>query len=155
VPGAAADLRGSYTRPQGTVADFDGHWPDWLYAPAGAAPVQPEAITGDIICYSLCGPGAFPVAMPSSVGALAEKAATERGRFVPADKAKAGSVWEDILSYAKAHPGDPRSPEALYWLVRVSRFGTGHNRSSYRAFTLLHDRYKATQWAKDSKYFYD
>jgi hypothetical protein len=155
VPGAATDLRGSYTRPQGTVADFDGHWPDWLYAPAGAAPVPPDAIAGDIICYGLCGPGAFPVAMPSPVAALADKAATERGRFMPADKTKAGSVWEDVLSYAKAHPADPRSPEALYWLVRVSRFGTGHNRSSYRAFMLLHDRYKATQWAKDSKYFYD
>jgi hypothetical protein len=155
VPGAATDLRGTYTRPQGTVAEFDGHWPDWLYAPAGAASVQPDAITGDIVCYGLCGQGAFPVTMPAPVATLADKASAERGRFQPADKAKAGSVWEDVLAYAKAHPADPRSPEALYWLVRISRFGTGHNRSSFRAFTLLHERYKTTQWAKDSKYFYD
>jgi hypothetical protein len=155
IPGADVDLMGAYTRPQGTVAEFDGHWHDWLYAPTGAAPVTPGAITADLTCYGMCGPGAFPFRLPPFAAALADKTAAERGRYLPADPKKAGSVWEDVLAYAKAHPNDPRSPEALYWLVRVSRFGTGHNRSSYRAFVLLHDRYKTTDWAKNSKYFYD
>ncbi|HVY14583.1 MAG TPA: hypothetical protein VHB27_05110 [Rhodopila sp.] len=155
VPGADVDLRGPYTRPQGAVADFDGHWRNWLYAPAGAKSVGPAAIDGDIVCYGLCGQGAFPVAMPAPVAAMADRAAAERGRFMPADAAKAGSVWEDVLAYVKAHAADPRSPEALYWVVRVSRFGTGHNRSSYRAFMLLHERYKNSSWAKETKYFYD
>jgi TolA-binding protein len=64
-------------------------------------------------------------------------------------------VWEDVLSYARNHPADPRSPEALYWLVRISHYGTGHNRSSYRAWVLLHNRYPKSQWATASKYFYD
>jgi len=155
VPGADTDLRGPYTRPQGTVAEFDGHWPDWLYAPANAAPGRFEPVEGDIVCFGMCGAGAFPLALPAPVAALTGKVAAERGRYRPVDTAKAGSVWEDVLAYAKAHPADPRSPEALYWLVRVSRFGTGHNRSSYRAFVLLHDRYKASSWAKASKYYYD
>jgi hypothetical protein len=155
IPGLDTDLRGTYTRPQGTVADFDGHWHDWLYAAAGAPPVPPPAIEGDIVCFGMCGPGAFPLRLPGFVADAAAQAATERGRFAPRDPSSAVSVWEDVLTYVKAHPSDPRSPEALYWLVRVSRFGTGHNRSSYRAFLLLHQRYPASTWAKASKYFYD
>ena len=155
IPGASVDLGDGYTRPQGTVAEFDGHWHDWLYATAGAHPVQPPAIENDIVCFGMCGPGAFPFRLPAFAVSAAVVTASERGRFLPADTKTAGSVWEDVLSYAKAHPNDPRSPEALYWLVRISRFGTGHNRSSYRAWVLLHDRYRSSAWAKQSKYFYD
>jgi hypothetical protein len=49
----------------------------------------------------------------------------------------------------------PRAPEALYWLIHVSHYGTGHNRSGYRAFMLLHERYPGSTWAKQSKYYYD
>ena len=155
IPGADVDLGGGYTRPQGTVAGFDGHWHDWLYAAASARPVQPPVVDNDIVCFGMCGPGAFPFRLPAFVSSAAGVTASERGRFLPADATTAGSVWEDVLSYAKAHPNDPRAPEALYWLVRISHYGTGHNRSSYRAWLLLHNLYKSSVWAKQSKYFYD
>lgn len=155
LPGADVDLRDNYTRPQGAVADFDGHWQDWVYAPATAVPVPPSPVEGDLICFGMCGPGAFPLRLPEFVNATAAKAAQERGRYRPVDKAATGSVWEGVLAYAKAHPADPRSPEALYWLVRVSRYGTGHNRSSFRAWVLLHNRYPKSTWTAASKYFYD
>ncbi len=155
VPGLDVDLGGTYTRPQGKVADFDGHWKDWLYAPAGAAPVAPPAVTGDVVCFGLCGPGAFPFRLPAFAASAAGAVAAERGRFLPADAKTAGSVWNDVLGYARAHPKDPRSAEALYWLVRISRYGTGHDRSSYHAWVLLHERYRTSSWAKASKYFYD
>jgi hypothetical protein len=103
----------------------------------------------------MCGPGAFPLHLPAFVAARAARTAQDRSRFLPADRDGAGSIWEDVLSYAKAHPADPRSPEALYWLVRVSRYGTGHKRSSFRAWVLLHSRYPKSNWATASKYFYD
>lgn len=155
LPGADVDLRGGYVRPQGAVGAFEGHWHDWQYGPASARPVQPGAVTGDVVCFGMCGPGAFPFHVPGFAAAAADGVAKERGRFLPADPEAAGSVWEDVLAYAKAHPRDPRSAEALYWLVRVSRFGTGHNRSSFRAWVLLHKRYPASSWAVASKYFYD
>ena len=114
LPGADVDLGNGYTRPQGTVSEFDGHWHDWLYAPAGAAAVQPPAVTGDVACFGMCGPGAFPLHLPAFAAAAADRMAQERGRFLPADAKSARSVWEDVLSFAKAHPADPRSPEALY-----------------------------------------
>ncbi len=69
--------------------------------------------------------------------------------------ARASSVWEAVLAYAKAHPADPRSPEALYWLVHVGHYGDGHNHSGHRAFDLLHQRYPTSAWAKKTKYYYD
>lgn len=155
LPGADVDLGSGYTRPQGAVSEFDGHWHDWLYASAGAAAVPPAAVTGDVACFGMCGPGAFPLHLPAFVAAMADRTAQDRGRYLPADAKAARSVWEDLLAYAKAHPADPRSPEALYWLVRISHYGTGHNRSSYRAFVELHKRYPTTKWSTSSKYFYD
>ncbi|MFL5337939.1 MAG: hypothetical protein ACJ8H8_33420, partial [Geminicoccaceae bacterium] len=155
MPGLDVDLGGSYTRPQGSLQEFDGHWRDWLYAPPRAPAVAPPEVKGDLVCFGMCGPGTFPFRLPGFAAASAAAVAAERGRYLPANPKTAASIWEDVLACAKAHPSDPRSPEALYWLVRVSRFGTGHNRSSYRAHVLLHSRYKTSTWAQQSKYFYD
>ena len=170
LPGAAVDLAedgpkqtrpdelvvGTYVRPAGTVPEFEGHWPDWRYVAADttAKPVPVPAPTIDVVCHSLCGGGAFPYRAPDFVTAELPRAAQERGHYHPA-AASAGSVWEEVLAYARAHPADARSPEALYWLVRVGRFGLGHARSSYRAWTLLHQRYRDSTWAKSAPYFYD
>lgn len=155
MPGLDVDLSGTYTRPQGKVAEFEGHWHDWLYAPPRAPAVPAPEVKGDVVCYGMCGPGIFPFRAPPFVQDSAGAVAKERGQYLPANQKTAGSVWEDLLAYAKAHPQDPRSPEALYWLTRVSRFGSGHNRSSYRAYMLLQARYKASSWAQKSKYYYD
>ena len=80
----------------------------------------------------------------------------ERSSFAPGPKVPGvNSVWEELLDYMSDHPRDPRAPEALYWLIHVSHYGTGHNRSGYRAFNLLHERYPSSTWAKQSKYYYD
>ncbi|MEI9983781.1 MAG: hypothetical protein WDN69_11590 [Aliidongia sp.] len=160
VPGAAIDLgSGNYTRPTGTVAEFQGHWPDWQFVPAGrpAPATAPPTEPADTVCLGLCGPAAFPLHAPDFVAAGAAKAAEERARYSPADAAKpsATDIWEEVLAYAGAHPKDPRAPEALYWLVRISRFGTGHNHSSHRAYDLLKAGYPASDWAKKTKYYYD
>jgi len=162
MPGAAIDLgSGDYTRPTGTnVAQFQGHWPDWLYIPgdhAAPPPTTPPTEPADPVCLGLCGPAGFSLRSPDFVVAGAAQAAQERARYHPADAAKAGanSVWEDVLAYATDHPKDPRAPEALYWLVRISRFGTGHNHSSHRAYDLLKERYPSSAWAKKTKYYYD
>jgi hypothetical protein len=161
LPGAAVDLADpvrAYNRPTGSVPAFQGHWPDWRVAARGGKlpPVEPAAVSDDRVCFGLCSPGKFEFRVPDFIAAGAVQAAAERGGFAP-DPSTAGlsAVWEELLGYVRAHPGDPRSPEALYWLIRVSRYGTGHNRSSYRAFQLLHERYPGSTWAKQSKYFYD
>jgi hypothetical protein len=156
IPGAAIDLGPDYNRPTGTIAEFQGHWPDWRYVPADrpVPPAKPPAEPGDPVCLSLCGAAGFVLRTPDFIAADAAVAAKERAHFLPAD-ASAGDVWEDVLAYAAAHAQDKRSPEALYWLVRISRFGTGHNHSSHRAYDLLKARYPTSDWARKTKYYYD
>ena len=161
MPGAAVDLADpnlAYVRPVGSVSSFEGRWPDWLVAPRGARlqPVEPAAVSGDQVCFGLCGPGKFPFRLPDFIAAQATQAVIERSSFAPGPKVPGvSSVWEELLDYMRDHPRDPRAPEALYWLIHVSHYGTGHNRSGYHAFNLLHERYPSSTWAKQSKYYYD
>jgi len=148
------------------------YWQNWLFIPTGKAP--PETLptpvqdfsSPDKICSGSCGQGSFALRLPDFVTKAQAAADEQRRRYLPVgamgargqdfkEPPDAGSVWEEVLSYVQAHPADSRSPEALYWLVKVSRFGTGHNQSSKRAFLLLHKRYPDTHWAKETKYFYD
>jgi hypothetical protein len=161
LPGAAVDLAyptSDYVRPVGSVRTFQGHWPDWLVAPPGRKlpPIASQRVELDQVCFGLCGPGKFAFRLADFVAAGAAQVAAERGGFAAyPNTAGVSSVWEELLDYMRAHPRDPRAPEALYWLTEVSRYGHGHDRSSYRAFKLLHERYPGSSWAKQSKYFYD
>jgi hypothetical protein len=127
-------------------------------AKLGAAVVEANS---DLVCMTFCGAAPFPLQTPRFLAdrrALAEQERRRMGvSFAAGAKPPAGavSVWEDLFNYAQAHPADPRSPEALYWLGHVSRFGQTHAHVGHRAFTLLHQRYPTSAWAKETKYFYD
>jgi len=179
IPGLRADLV-DYTRPLGPVRQFEGHWVDWLILPRGqpaAAPFPAPARYavddywydegehgGDLTCLGHCGRGATPLHLPPFVAARSARAAAGRGAFVtdsttfgrpPALPAGTVSVWEETLGFARAHPRDPRSPEALYWLIRIARWGGNHDHLGRRAFQLLHRRYPGSAWARRSPYYYD
>jgi hypothetical protein len=126
----------------------------------------------DLACLGYCGRGSGVPTLPAPLKATAAQAARERGYlhgfndklFIagkPADRDArlrqygGVAVWDEMLTWIEAHPRDPRAAESLYWLVRISRFGEGHNHSSHRAFTLLHRRYAGTSWAKKSEYYFD
>jgi hypothetical protein len=62
-----------------------------------------------------------------------------------------------VLDFALAHPSDPRVPEALSRAVKNTRINCNNYRTgdlSKKAFDLLHDRYRNTPWAKNTKYWY-
>jgi len=62
-----------------------------------------------------------------------------------------------VTSYAGAHPGDPRIPEALHLVVRASRVGCTDDASSTfsrRAYQILHRRYAGSHWADITKHWY-
>jgi hypothetical protein len=61
------------------------------------------------------------------------------------------------LAFARAHSQDPRVPEALYLVVRATRFGcTGGQTGdfSHRAFDLLHRSYPGSEWAAKTPYWF-
>ena len=62
------------------------------------------------------------------------------------------------IAWARAHPSDPRVPEALHLAVRATHFGSSADAStspySKEAFDLLHARYPDSPWTKQTKYWY-
>ena len=71
-----------------------------------------------------------------------------------------GPNWlgAQTLAFAQAHPQDPRVPEALYLVVRATRYGCTDKETSdfsHRAFDLLHRRYPNSEWAKKTPYWFD
>jgi hypothetical protein len=176
LPGLRTDLVGySYTRPTGTVAEFQGSWADWMIVPRGTtapAGVYPSAQAyeagywhgeggvGDLTCLSRCGGSTFPLHLPAFVAAAQDEAAAERAHFRTFDQeqaapAGAASLWDEALDFVRVHPADPRSPEMLHRLIRVARWGGNHDHLGRRAFQLLHARYPKSAWAKRSPYYYD
>ena len=63
-----------------------------------------------------------------------------------------------VTGWANTHSADPRVPEALHRLVRVTRFGCrgikGTADISKAAFQLLHSRYPDSTWAKETPYWF-
>jgi hypothetical protein len=92
--------------------------------------------------------------------------------FLTADeRARAASEWRaldaieaapeyfgrEALAWAAAQPADPRLAEALHRVVRATRLGCTTGRSgdvSRAAFTLLHQRFPRSEWAKRTPYWY-
>jgi hypothetical protein len=66
-----------------------------------------------------------------------------RLRQLPGAPAYLGAI---ILSWANAQPRDPRVPEALYLVVRATRYGQKDTATSKAAYLLLHDRYRRNPW---------
>lgn len=182
IPGVRTDLV-DYTRPEGTVAQFQQYWTNWFVPakgrpPGASAPKLAAYQQGgygvardaadhetDLACLGECGRGTSPLRLPAFVEAGEGRARAERAYFHQASSGYdetpappptgATAAWDEMLAYADAHPNDPRVPEALYWLVRVGRFGGSHNHSGRRAFKVLHARYPKSPWTAKSPYFYD
>jgi TolA-binding protein len=89
-----------------------------------------------------------------------------------ADRDQAAAEWKKLksvatgpnwlgaqtLAFAQAHPQDPRVPEALYLVVRSTRYGCTDRETgdfSHRAFDLLRRRYPNSEWAKKTPYWFD
>lgn len=64
---------------------------------------------------------------------------------------------QQVLNRAKSDPGDPRIPEALHFAVRATRYGCVDSKTevySKQAFMLLHSRYPASKWTKQTPYWF-
>ena len=66
-------------------------------------------------------------------------------------------LGRDVLKWAAAHPTDTRLAEALHRVVRATRVGctsTDSGTVSREAFTVLHKRFPASEWAKKTPYWF-
>lgn len=183
IPGVRADLV-DYTRPEGTVAQFQYYWVPWIVVPRGS-PVMPEPpplalyqqdgagvdleapdSATDLTCLGECAYAPAPLRLPDFVVAGQRQSLIERGYIVRRESDRwseepykmprdAAAVWDEMLAFARANPTDPQVPEALYWINRAGRWGGSHEHSGKRAFQLLHARYPKSTWTKRSPIYWD
>ncbi len=60
-----------------------------------------------------------------------------------------------VLDWANAHADDPRVPEALHLVVRLTQYGdAGNNGVSRRAYNLLRASYPQSPWTKQTPYWF-
>jgi hypothetical protein len=68
------------------------------------------------------------------------------------------ALGDAVLAYAKAHPEDPRVPQALHYVVRASRYGcyatAAKTNYSKLAYELLHKNYPDSAWTKKTPYWF-
>jgi hypothetical protein len=76
---------------------------------------------------------------------------TARLRELPGGPAYLGAI---VMTWAKAHPGDPRAAEALHLVVRATQYGEADSDTSKAAYLLLHNRFPRNPWtAKTPRWF--
>jgi hypothetical protein len=143
-PGDAPFVRGGYGRPYapGELGMLQDSW--WCAGATGPVHWEPPD-------RSQPGPAANFLSPAQREQAVAE------WRKLAALPAAPDWLGAQAVAYAHDHTEDPRVPEALYLVVRATRFGcqdaqTGD--ASKRAFDLLHRRYPNTEWAKKTPYWY-
>jgi hypothetical protein len=60
-----------------------------------------------------------------------------------------------LIEWAKAHPSDEHSAEALHFAMRSVRFSAdGTTKRSKEIYVLLHGRYPNSEWAKKTRFWY-
>jgi hypothetical protein len=85
-----------------------------------------------------------------------QQAAKEWGRLSSISPA-ASYLGIVAVAYARAHPDEPRVPEALYRVVRATRYGCtdgSTGKYSKEAFDLLHGRYPQSPWTEKTPYWF-
>jgi hypothetical protein len=65
-------------------------------------------------------------------------------------------LCRETILWARAHPDDPRVPEALHLAVRTTLYPNGAHTTTFpkQAFALLHTKYPQSPWAAATPYWY-
>lgn len=94
---------------------------------------------------------------PEFLSATQRDSAAKQWTAISALPAAPDWLIEQTLAWAKAHPQDPRVPEALHFGVRATRHGctdTETGELSQQAFEMLHKRYPDSEWTKQTPYWF-
>jgi hypothetical protein len=100
------------------------------------------------------------VSAPALLSAQDKNTADEEVNALAALPSAPRWLGEFTINWAKAHPDDPRVPEALHNVVRSWRYGctetdqTDAPNYSKDAFEILHTRYPDNDWTKKTPYWF-
>jgi hypothetical protein len=141
-----------YTYKRDVIGSYASRW--W----------SPESLKtdGELAAIYFNGPCRDSCAMPGWLGPPAFVSDSERrtaeeefARIKEQAPSAADYLGGIVLDWAKAHADDPRLPEALHLVVRLTQFGdAGNSGISRRAYNLLHTAYSKSPWTKQTPFWY-
>ncbi|HEX4192699.1 MAG TPA: hypothetical protein VHY80_06360 [Stellaceae bacterium] len=141
-----------YTYKRDVIGTYASRWwsPDGLKTSSEAAAAY---FTGPCP-YSCATPGWL--GPPSFVSATDLRTARDEfARLRQSAGSAADYLGGMVLDWAKTHPDDPRVPEALHLVVRLTQYGdAGTNGVSRRAYNLLRASYPKSPWTKQTPYWF-
>jgi len=145
-PYASAGL--GYTYKRDVIGLFGPRW--WS---SDESPFETADDGGNPLLCTDCGLPLPLVAPPFITDKDKETAKSDNARL--RKLAGAPTYFGDIvIPWAKAHPNDPRSAEALYLVVRATHYGDQDSDTSKAAYDVLHSRFRGSPWtAKTPKWF--
>jgi tetratricopeptide (TPR) repeat protein len=136
----AEDRTPNLASPRAIFADTYGHRQSCWYLQRSANPGQPH---------------------PEDTGFLTaeQRAAGEKEarQIESAPPWQATYLLKESIEWARAHPDDPRVPQALHMAVAASRYrhtDADTGKYSEQAFDLLHRRYPKSEWAARTPYWF-
>ena len=144
-PGMQLFVDSGFGRDTKEIAKIDNYRDNWWCAandPGSLYHDQPER------------PAVAPP--PFLSAADVKQAADETAKFEAAGGAP-DWLGTQTLAFAEKNPEDARVPEALYLVVRATRYGCTDDKTSdvsKRAFDVLHGRYPASAWTKMTPYWF-
>ncbi len=153
------------------LEDADGLRDNWWCA------LSPSPVSTDgMIAYQAYQPGIYarhgsrldaitaglydtPATVPAAtfLGADEQSRATREWQALDAIETAPDFFGREVMAWAQTHPADARVAEALHRVVRATRLGCTSDKSgavSREAFTLLHQRFPRSEWAKQTPYWF-
>jgi hypothetical protein len=158
----AGEFRVSYTGPE-KLSDLDPFRDNW-WCLMGPPPKNAQWQWNYYTMYTRLSPPLRQIYPDGNVPSPAFLNTSERAAAAKEWSAlgslPAAPTWlgSETLAWAKAHPNDPRVPEALHLAVRATRYGCLDAESgtySRRAFTFLHNRYPRSPWTRKTPYWFN
>lgn len=140
-PGLGPFVRSGVGRTS-ALADLDEFRDNWWCDAANAGVTRPE-----------WAPDSAPGFLSSAERARGDEEWTRLAKLASAPTLLAA----EVVAYGRAHPKDPRVPEALHLAVRATRYGcsdAGTSAQSKAAFQLLHKQWPKSEWAAKTKYYF-
>lgn len=137
------------------IDDFRDNW--WCLPDSAPPKASPEAqaelnpIKGPL--RSIYSGGKLPA--PAFLSA--EQKSMAVGNWGKLPRVAPNYFAREVLAWGKQHPDDPREAEALYLVVRATRYGCTDGATaglSKAAFEFLHAQYPKSEWARKTRYWY-
>jgi len=156
-PGLRPFVDGPYPRTT-PFAQMDELRDNWWCRDAGTAPQRTNYDKAERYPGAGASEGARPPAdFPGFLTAAQRERAEEEWKRLNANGIAGRFLARIALDWGRAHPGDPRVPEALHYAVRATHLGCGDGKPNGiggAAFRLLHRNYPNSEWAKQTPYWY-